>query len=147
MNLNESIDITDYSAISKEGIDLTNRVKYYITKSDILFDTIDTTTSSIYKVNYFVVDDNGYSKLVVLNIIIADTEQPVITLPTNNTIDVDINNYDLLTGVICKDNSGFCDVTAIKEEELGNNKYKILYTAKDPSGNTSTVRRIINVEK
>ena len=147
LDLNDELGNITYSAESNSGVDLTNKVKNYITKGDISVDDIDSSTFGIYKINYVVVDNNGYANTTVLNVIIADTTSPDITLPENNTI-TNINNFDLLNGVTCTDNSGFCDVVVSSNgvDDILDNKFIVEYTATDPSGNTKTARRVITIE-
>lgn len=147
LNLNGTLDSINYSAESVDGVDLTDKVEHYTTKDGIFIDSIDSSSSGIYKIYYAVVDDNGYSNLAVLNIIIADTEKPVITLPSNNTISTTVSSFNLLRDVNCTDNSGFCDITTSGSITFGTvGKYIIEYTGQDPSGNTTTVKRVITVE-
>lgn len=147
LNLNEEFTDVNYIAKTYNNIDLTSRVKKYIMQEESMVETIDTSKFGIYKIIYSVVDDNGYANMSILNIIVADTSSPTITLPENNTISLDITNFDLMNGVFCEDNSGFCDIEVSGEIDYGvDGKYIITYTAKDPSGNTSTKKRVITVE-
>ena len=146
LSLNDSVNIS-YSATSKNNIDLTDKVSSYITLNNTVQENIDTSSSNIYKIHYTVIDDNGYSTSTVLSIIISDTIQPKITLPENNTISTSITNFNLLSGVLCTDNSGFCDISVSGEITYGTpGKYIIEYTGQDPSGNTTTARRVITVK-
>lgn len=147
LSLNEEMDNITYSAESSEGVDLTDKVKTYISNNDIVVDEIDSSKSNIYKIYYVVVDEDGYSSMTILNVIIADTTKPTITLPSNNTISTNVSNIDLLDGVKCTDNSGFCEITASGTINYGTKgKYIIEYTATDPSGNTTVSKRVITVE-
>lgn len=147
LDLNETFVDINYTATSTDGINLTDRVKKYITLNDSAIDNIDTSKSNIYKINYTVVDDNGYANTSILNIIIADTIAPTIILPENNIINKDVTNFDLMNGVSCEDNSNYCDITTSGEIDYGViGKYIITYTAKDPSGNTTTKKRVITIE-
>ena len=146
LSLNDSVNIS-YSATSKNNIDLTDKVSSYITLNNTVQENIDTSSSNIYKIHYTVIDDNGYSTSTVLSIIISDTIQPKITLPENNTISTSITNFNLLSGVLCTDNSGLCDISVSGEITYGTpGKYIIEYTGQDPSGNTTTARRVITVK-
>ena len=147
LNLNDTFSITNYMAQSKSGANLTDKVRYYITENDSIVKAIDSSKSSVYKIHYFVVDDDGYATTSILNIIIADTTQPIIELPSQNTIGKDILIFDLMEGVECNDNSGFCDITYTGTINYGvPGKYIIEYSAVDPSGNTSTKKRVITVK-
>ena len=69
-------------------------------------------------------------------------------LPDNETISTSITSYDLMKGVVCTDNSNTCKVTTSGTIKFGTiGKYVIKYTAKDESGNTTTKKRVITVQK
>ena len=52
-----------------------------------------------------------------------------------------------MNNVTCSDNSGYCDIEFSGEIDFGViGKYIITYTAKDPSGNTTTKKRVITIE-
>ena len=148
VNLNDEINISDVGVTSMSGENnISDRVKKYIVNNDKTVDSIDTSQFGIYKVYYSVVDDDGYSSMVVLNIIVADNEIPVISLPDENTISIDMTNYNLLEGVTRKDNSGFCTLTHTGTINYQSGEKSIIeYTAEDPSGNTATARRVITIE-
>lgn len=147
LDLNDEIIDVNYVATSYDGKDITNKVKKYILMNDITVNNIDTSSPNIYKIKYSVVDDNGYANTSTLNIIIADSIPPNITLPNNNKISKDITTFDLMLGVTCEDNSNYCDITTTGEIDYGVvGKHVITYTAKDPSGNTTTKERIITIE-
>lgn len=147
LNLNEKFNEYIYSAISNDGINLTDKVVRYITKDDKVVKSVDTSTAGIYKVIYSVIDNKGYSNVSILNIIIADTTSPTITFPDNSTISKNVTSFNLMDGVICKDNSGFCDIETSGEINYGvEGKYIITYIVKDPSGNTIIKKRVITVK-
>ena len=147
LDLNDEFNAISYTATSNSGKNLTNRVKTYITVDDIATDEIDTSESNIYKMYYIVVDNEGYSNMSILSIIIADTTKPIISLPSNNKISTSVSSMDLLDGVTCEDNSGYCDISVSDSINYGTpGKYIVEYTATDPSGNTTTSRRVITIE-
>ena len=147
LDLGEEFEMTNYTATSYDDVDLTDKVNKYIVINNQAVEIIDTTKSGIYKIYYSVVDDNGYASVSVLSVIIADSISPTITLAQETKISKDDTNFDLLYGVICEDNSGYCDITYSGEIDYGvTGKYIIEYTAQDPSGNTSTKKRVITIE-
>lgn len=147
VNLGSDFSLTSYKATSKDGVNLTSRVVFNITKNDIIVDTIDTTKLGIYYINYTVVDDFGYSTVVVLSVIIQDLEAPNLVIPENVTISSDVEEYDLMEGVSCTDNSDDCNVSIDGKINFGvMDKYVITYIAKDPSGNQVSLKRVITVE-
>lgn len=147
LNLNESLDKINYKATSKSGVDITKKVKKIILKNNKSVENVDSSTSGIYKINYTVVDDAGYADTLILNIIIADTTPPILSFPKETIISKDVKNYDLVDKVTCEDNSGFCDIEFIGTIDYGViGNYIIEYSAKDPSGNTITSKRVIEIE-
>ena len=147
LDLNQEFTNISYSALSVNGVDLTQRVKKYILLNDIPTDNITTEKSGIYKVYHTVVDDNGYANTTILSLIIADTTLPEIYFPESNKISKDTTIFDLMNNVTCSDNSGYCDIEFSGEIDFGVvGKYIITYTAKDPSGNTATKKRVITIE-
>ena len=122
-------------------------MKYFQQLLILLNHSVNTSVSSIYKINYFVIDNEGNANTTVLNVIVEDITQPSINLPSNNKISTSTMNVNLLEGVSCTDNSGFCDITYTGSITYGvAGKYVIEYTAQDPSGNTTISRRVITVE-
>ncbi|MBR6690038.1 MAG: prepilin-type N-terminal cleavage/methylation domain-containing protein [Bacilli bacterium] len=146
LNLNRELSAIEVSAISKDGTNLTNKIKSYILLDDKVVEKIDSSKPGIYKINYSVVDNNGYANATTLHIIIADTIPPTINIPEGSTITKDIETFDVMLGVSCSDNSGFCDITTSTELLEDSNKYMITYTVKDPNGNTITKKRVITIE-
>ena len=144
LNLGDTFNI-NYTATSHSNNDLTSNVKYYIVKDDSVVDTIDSSKSGIYKINYSVVDSDGNATATTLNVIISDRSKPTIKHPGNTTISGSISSYDLMDGVKCTDNSGFCNIT-YSTQESSSKKYIVTYTAQDPSGNTGTSKRVITVK-
>jgi len=147
LNLDEPFNEVSYKATSHNGIDLTDRVKKNILLNEKAVDSVDSSSAGIYKINYSVVDDNGYATILVYNIIIADDTPPTITVPEETIISKDTTYFDLSKDVDCEDNSGFCYIEFSGEIEYGViDKYIITYTVKDPSGNTATKKRVITIE-
>lgn len=147
LDINSEFEEYEYVATSNSGLDLTNKVSKYILKNNNAVESVDTSKTGIYKIYYSVVDNNGYANTVILNIIIGDTIPPTISSLENVTLDKDVESFDLLEGVTCEDNSGYCDITTSGTIEFGvANKYIIEYTASDPSGNIYVQKRVITVE-
>lgn len=138
----------EFFSESKNNTNLTDQVSRYITKDNKMENTIETKVPGIYKINYSVVDDQGYSNFVVLNVIVDDRQLPKINFETKDIIlSKDITSYNLLEDVSCEDNSGFCDIDYTGNVDYGvSGKYIIKYTATDPSGNTIEKERIIRIE-
>jgi competence protein ComGC len=147
LDLNDNFNNINFTAHSYDNVDLTSRVKYYITSSNEVVNSINTSKSGIYKIYYSVVDDEGYANSIILNVIVADNTAPSLELPKTNTISEQVSSMNLLDGVSCTDNSGFCDISTSGTINYGTKgKYIITYTVTDPSGNTTTAERVITVE-
>lgn len=147
LNLNDDFEEPRYYASSSAGDNLTSKVKKYILNGDVKVDEILTNESTIYKIYYVVADDQGNATVTILNVIVADAIAPTITFPSKSTISTQVSSFDLMSGVVCEDNSGYCDLTYTGQINFGvTGKYIIEYTAKDPSGNTFTKERVITIE-
>lgn len=107
---------------------------------------IDTSKLGTYKLIYSVTD-KGLTTTNIRTVVVRDTISPVIYFPENNIVKAsEISGFDVEEGVYAIDNSKG-DITVTHESSLSNipGKYVILYTAKDPSGNTTNAKRVITV--
>lgn len=107
---------------------------------------IDTSKLGTYKLIYSVTD-KGLTTTSIRTVVVRDTIPPVISFPEDNIVKVSkVSGFDVRARVYAIDNSGN-DVTAIPLSSLSNvpGKHVILYTAKDPSGNTTNAKRVITV--
>lgn len=107
---------------------------------------IDTSKLGTYKLIYSVTD-KGLTTTNIRTVVVRDTISPVIYFPENNIVKAsEISGFDVEEGVCAIDNSKG-DITVTHESSLSNipGKYVILYTAKDPSGNTTNAKRVITV--
>lgn len=147
MNIGDTYTPLEYTATSISGIDLTDKVVENIIYNSKNIDEVDTSTAGIYYVNYSVVDLNGYSNYVAVNVIVSDNIKPALTVPENVSISTDVSYYDLMDGVSCSDNSGKCKISYSGDIEYGVvGKYIIEYKAFDEGGNTTILKRVITVE-
>lgn len=107
---------------------------------------VDTSKVGDYKVIYKLVYKNRLveSERVVH---VIDTTPPTIELVGNNTINVPSNSEYQEEGYVAKDSvdGEIDDNVEIKKEEINESKYKLIYTAKDLSGNSSSIERIVNI--
>lgn len=107
---------------------------------------IDTSKLGTYKLIYSVTD-KGLTTTNIRTVVVRDTISLVIYFPENNIVKAsEISGFDVEEGVYAIDNSKG-DITVTHESSLSNipGKYVILYTAKDPSGNTTNAKRVITV--
>ena len=141
------ISYIPYSASDSAGNDITSKVKYFIAKGDSIVNSIDTSAFAVYKLYFVVVDSAGNSTSKILNVIVGDTTNPTLSIPSNKTISVGSGPLNLRNGASCEDNSGFCDITVTESIDYQTSGvYTVTYTAQDPSGNTATKERIITIE-
>lgn len=146
VDLNSDFSDIKYIAESKNDEDLTNDVNVFITFNDKIVSQVDTSKIGIYYINYTVVDKDGYSNTIVKEIIISDISAPILTIPEETKITKNTTDYDLLSDVSCVDNSNYCDITTAGKIKFGVvGDYIIEYTVKDPSGNTETIERLIEI--
>lgn len=147
VDLSSTLDEPRYTAYSYNGEDITDKVTKTILYNSNVVDKIDTAAAGIYYVNYTVVDNEGYSNNLVRSIIIVDTTAPSLEIPENVTISTNISEFDLFEGASCTDNSGKCDIKIEGKINFGvKDKYVIKYIAIDPTGNTSTLKRVVTVD-
>ena len=146
IDLKAEVDEPKYTATSKNGIDITNKVIKNITYKSKNVKSINTIKAGIYYVSYTVVDDNGYSNILTRSIVIVDDTPPTLVVPENDTISSSVTSYNLLEGASCTDNSGVCDIKTKGKIKFGiKDKYIIEYIASDPTGNTKKIKRVITV--
>lgn len=137
LEINEPFIDPGYSAIDN------SRATISITTSG----TIDISKIGVYTLTYTAIDPSGNLSTATRTITIVDTIPPVITLIGTSTMNIEINSSFIDPGVIVIDDS-----KAVITPSISNNLdlskigvYAIIYTAIDPSGNTSTTTRTINV--
>lgn len=107
---------------------------------------IDTSKLGTYKLIYSVTD-KGLTTTSIRTVVVRDTIPPVISFPEDNIVKVSkVSGFDVEERVYAIDNSKG-DITVTHESSLSNvpGKHVILYTAKDPSGNTTNAKRVITV--
>lgn len=107
---------------------------------------IDTSKLGTYKLIYSVTD-KGLTTTNIRTVVVRDTIPPVIYFPEDNIVKVsELNGSYVNKGVYAIDNSNIgIKVTNVSSLSNIPGKYVILYTAKDPSGNTTNAKRVITV--
>lgn len=147
INIGEEFVYPEYTAISSEDEDITEYVSQNITINSKNTDKIDTKKAGIYYINYCVVDVNGYSDCAVMKVIVSDLEPPTLSDLDSLTISTSATSLDLMKDVSCSDNSGDCKITTKGSVSFGVvGDYPIEYIATDPTGNTTSQKRVITVE-
>lgn len=109
---------------------------------------IYTSKLGTYKLIYSATDDNnGLTTTSIRTVVVRDTIPPVIYFPENNIVKVsELNGSYVEKGVYAIDNSNIgINVTYVSSLSNVPGKHVILYTAKDPSGNTTNAKRVITV--
>ena len=147
IDLGEEYNELVYNAKTSDDKDITNKVIKNITYETHNIDEINTKKVGIYYINYCVVDENGYSICEEVSVVVKDEEEPTLTVPENITISTDKTSFDLEVGVSCTDNSNNCKIEIEEDIKYGvADKYVVTYKAIDPSGNTTTKKRVITIE-
>lgn len=133
------------TAYSNTGIPL--ELNLQIKSNDNEGDKIYTSKLGTYKLIYSATDkNNGLTTTSIRTVVVRDTIPPVIYFPENNIVKVsELNGSYVEKGVYAIDNSNEVDVTHVSSLSNVPGKHVILYTAKDPSGNTTNAKRVITV--
>ena len=109
--------------------------------------TLTTTELKTYSVVYAVTDNSGNTTSATRTVIVRDSTSPTIIIPKDTSIHVsEIASFNNQRGVIIADNYD-ANPTLTIDSTLANipGTYVITYTVTDSSGNTTTERRVINV--
>ncbi len=147
VDIGQTYEEPKYTATDSNGKDITNIVIKNITKDNYNVNRIDAYEAGIYKIDYCVVDEFGNSSCKTLSIVIKDTTQPILSIPTGTTLSTSVTSYDLMDGVNCTDNSAKCEIDVNGNINFGTiGKYIIEYRASDPTGNTVIQKRVITIE-
>ena len=145
-DLNDTVNINPIAVDSNDNT--IDNIYFYIISNNQVVNKIDTSKSSVYNIYYTAMDDNCNASSSILTVIVDDTTAPEIKITNNITIGTSTNTLNLNEGVTCTDNSGYCNIS-IDDSELKygvKGKYIIYYTATDPSGNTTTKKRVVNIK-
>ena len=116
-----------------------------ISRSTVFEGSVDTSTIGNYELTYKITDD-GISSIKKRKVKVVDIEDPYIHHPGTTVLLNTATSFDVMNEVYAVDNSGeSLSVKAVTDLTLGiNGEYKVVYLAKDSSGNEySDTRRII----
>lgn len=133
------------TAYSNTGIPL--KLNLQIKSNDNGGEEIETSELGTYKLIYSATDKNGLTTTSIRTVVVRDTIPPVIYFPEDNIVKVsELNGSYVEKGVYAIDNSNDkINVTCVSSLSNVPGKHVILYTAKDPSGNTTNAKRVITV--
>ena len=97
----------------------------------------------------YTVNDNGLYSAVARTVIVRDTLAPQLIIPGNTSIDVNVTEFDLMSGVSATDNNKQEVVITVKSNlSFGiPGTYTITYTATDTSENSVSTKRIITINE
>ena len=126
-----------YTATTVDGDD--------ISRSTVIEGSVDTSTIGNYELIYKITDD-GITSIKKRKVKVVDIEDPYIHHPGTTVLLNTATSFDVMNEVYAVDNSGeSLSVKAVTDLTLGiNGEYKVVYLAKDSSGNEySDTRRII----
>ena len=107
---------------------------------------VDTNTIAAYTITYTSTDPFGNTGTATRTVNVVDTTAPVITVIGDLSIDIEQGKVYQDEGATAEDLSGDVEVVtsgAVDTNVLGS--YSITYTSTDPSGNTGTATRTVNV--
>ena len=116
-----------------------------ISRSTVVEGSVDTSTIGNYELTYKITDD-GITSIKKRKVKVVDIEAPYIHHPGTTVLLNTATSFDVMNEVYAVDNSGeSLSVKAVTDLTLGiNGEYKVVYLAKDSSGNEySDTRRII----
>ena len=116
-----------------------------ISRSTVIEGSVDTSTIGNYELTYKITDD-GITSIKKRKVKVVDIEDPYIHHPGTTVLLNTATSFDVMNEVYAVDNSGeSLSVKAVTDLTLGiNGEYKVVYLAKDSSGNEySDTRRII----
>lgn len=116
-----------------------------ISRSTVIEGSVDTSTIGNYVLTYKITDD-GITSIKKRKVKVVDIEDPYIHHPGTTVLLNTATSFDVMNEVYAVDNSGeSLSVKAVTDLTLGiNGEYKVVYLAKDSSGNEySDTRRII----
>ncbi|MGG0789862.1 immunoglobulin-like domain-containing protein [Peribacillus simplex] len=140
-----------YSFDAKSGVKATDNADGNITSQIKVTGQVNTKKEGTYKLKYSVTDKGKNTRTVTRVITVKkDKEKPKITGATNKTVYMGYS-FDPKTSVIATDNvdgnitSKITISGKVNVNDVG--IYKLQYTAKDKTGNKTTVTRTITVKK
>ena len=141
ISIYKGVNYVDAGAVASDNVD----VNVIVSSSG----SVDTNVLGSYTITYVAIDSSGNKAIPIDRTVtvIADTTAPVITLNSSATIEIFAGTNYSDAGAVAVDNlDGAVAVSstgAVDTATLGS--YEITYTAVDNAGNTSTVKRTVNV--
>ena len=107
--------------------------------------TVDADTVGEYTLTYTSTDPSGNTATATRTVNVVDTTDPVITVLGTNPATVEYGTTYTDAGATATDASGTITVTTNGEVKASVGAYTLTYVATDPSGNTATATRTVNV--
>ena len=107
--------------------------------------TVDADTVGEYTLTYTSTDPSGNAATATRTVNVVDTTDPVITVLGTNPATVEYGTTYTDAGATATDASGTITVTTNGEVKASVGTYTLTYVATDPSGNTATATRTVNV--
>lgn len=111
-------------------------------------DTINMTIPGNYKVIFTAKDSENNTTVIEKTVTVKDSTKPVIAITGEDPQIVEVNTEYKATGVTVTDDSGETIPLTINKNNLNMNRlgtYTVIYSAKDSSGNETTVERTVKV--
>ena len=107
--------------------------------------SVNTSAVGTYTITYTATDRAGNTGTASRRVIVEDTTKPVITLAGSSPVTHELGTTYTDAGASAFDLSGAITVTTSGTVEDAVGSYLLTYTATDPSGNTQTATRTVNV--
>ena len=107
--------------------------------------TVDADTVGAYTLTYTSTDASGNAGTATRTVNVTDTTDPVITVSGTNPATVEYGTTYTDAGATATDASGTITVTTNGQVNADVGTYTLTYVASDPSGNTATATRTVNV--
>ena len=143
INYKEEYKEAGYTATDNYDGDITDKVT--------IQNNVDNTKLGNYEVIYKVIDSSNNETTIKRNVIVKDTEKPIIKLNRNINSYVILNKNINLNDFTANDNYDGDITDKVTVEGTVNTKkiglYKILYKVKDSSGNETILETTVNVQK
>ena len=108
--------------------------------------TVNTDAVGTYTITYTGTDPSGNTASTTRTVNVVDTTAPVITVTGTNPVTHELGDTYTDAGASATDLSGSITVTTngtVNDDAVG--EYVLTYVATDPSGNTATATRTVNV--
>lgn len=150
------------TAYSSNGSNITDLIQVTYKKNDDIIGSLATNEFSTYTVTYTVndvINNVSHVSTMIRTVMVRDTTSPQLTIPNNITLTLaQLQSFDIYDGVTIIDNdptvlsfninnnctqNNLCLTVEGMKNEVG--KHVLTYNATDLKGNTTTLKRIVEI--